>query len=165
MAHMDGTWMNQIGGRFGFPRSSSGRSWRWASGRCGGFSEPRGDSSARRILEEPFARGEIDAEELRSRLAALEGHPYRGDARGLGGRKRAVLPLGGGSHRGISSAIAPKPHWKNDLETCDAPFHQKTRLATTLQSSQRSMLERKRHPAHSRRTGSSRIRPANDRET
>jgi putative membrane protein len=39
------------------------------------FSMPRGDSSARRILEERFARGEIDAEEFRSRLAALEGHP------------------------------------------------------------------------------------------
>jgi putative membrane protein len=39
------------------------------------FSEPRGDASARRILEERFARGEIDAEEFRSRLAALEGHP------------------------------------------------------------------------------------------
>jgi hypothetical protein len=38
------------------------------------FSEPRGDSSARRILEERFARGEIDADEFRSRLAALEGH-------------------------------------------------------------------------------------------
>jgi putative membrane protein len=32
------------------------------------FSEPRGDSSARRILEERFARGEIDADEFRSRL-------------------------------------------------------------------------------------------------
>ena len=39
------------------------------------FSEPRGDSSTRRILEERFARGEIDADELRSRVAALEGHP------------------------------------------------------------------------------------------
>ncbi|MGH2530578.1 MAG: SHOCT domain-containing protein [Actinomycetota bacterium] len=38
------------------------------------FSEPRGDSSARRILEERFARGEIDADEFRSRLTALEDH-------------------------------------------------------------------------------------------
>lgn len=37
------------------------------------FSEPRGRSDARRILEERFARGEIDADEFRSRLATLEG--------------------------------------------------------------------------------------------
>ncbi len=43
----------------------------WAARR---FSEPRGDSRARRILEDRFARGEIDADEFRSRLPALEGH-------------------------------------------------------------------------------------------
>lgn len=39
------------------------------------FSEPRVSpgSNARRILEERFARGEIDEDEFRSRLAALEG--------------------------------------------------------------------------------------------
>jgi putative membrane protein len=34
---------------------------------------PGSGSSARRMLEERFARGEIDAEEFRSRLAALQG--------------------------------------------------------------------------------------------
>jgi len=38
------------------------------------FSEPRERSNAPRILEERFARGEIDADEFRGRLAALEDH-------------------------------------------------------------------------------------------
>lgn len=33
---------------------------------------PRGERRARRILEERFARGEIDAEEMRVRLRVLE---------------------------------------------------------------------------------------------
>jgi uncharacterized membrane protein len=39
------------------------------------FSPPRGNSSARQILEERFARGEIDDDEFRSRLAELERRP------------------------------------------------------------------------------------------
>jgi putative membrane protein len=35
------------------------------------FSDRRPSSDARRILEERFARGEIDAEEFRTRMAAL----------------------------------------------------------------------------------------------
>ncbi|MGH2635137.1 MAG: SHOCT domain-containing protein [Actinomycetota bacterium] len=73
MAHMDGTWMNQMWWAMWIPSVlilgvlvALGI---WAVRR---FSEPRGTSSARRILEERFARGEIDADEFRSRLAALE---------------------------------------------------------------------------------------------
>jgi putative membrane protein len=44
----------------------------WAGRR---FSEPRGrlGSDAQGILEERFARGEIDEDDFRSRLAALKG--------------------------------------------------------------------------------------------
>ncbi|HEY3212179.1 MAG TPA: SHOCT domain-containing protein [Actinomycetota bacterium] len=73
MAHMDGTGMDQMMWAMWIPSIlllvALGI---WAVRR---FSEPRGDASARRILEERFARGEIDAEEFRSRLAALGGHP------------------------------------------------------------------------------------------
>jgi hypothetical protein len=53
------------------------------------FSEPRGDSSARRILEERFARGEIDAEGF-----AAASPPWKATPSGAmpeDGRKRAVL--------------------------------------------------------------------------
>ena len=74
MAHMDGTWMNQMWWMMWIPSvlilGALVALGIWAVRR---FSEPRGDSSARRILAERFARGEIDADEFRSRLAALEG--------------------------------------------------------------------------------------------
>jgi len=74
MAHMDGMWMDAmwwmwipsvifLGALVGLGV--------WAVRR---FSEPRGRSDARHILEERFARGDIDADEFRGRLAALEGH-------------------------------------------------------------------------------------------
>jgi len=76
MPHMDGTCMNQMWWAMLIPSvlilGALVVLGIWAVRR---FSEPRGDASARRILEERFARGEIDAEEFRSRLAALEGHP------------------------------------------------------------------------------------------
>jgi putative membrane protein len=43
----------------------------WAGRR---YSDPRGSSDARRVLEERFAREEIDADEFRSRLATLQEH-------------------------------------------------------------------------------------------
>ena len=74
MAHMDGTWINQMWAMW-IPSviilGALVALGIWAVRR---FSDPRGDSSPRRILEERFARGEIDADEFRSRLAALEGH-------------------------------------------------------------------------------------------
>jgi len=73
---MDGTWMNQMMWAMWVPSViilgvlvGLGI---WAVRR---FSEPRGDPSARRILEKRFARGEIDADEFRSRLAELERSP------------------------------------------------------------------------------------------
>jgi putative membrane protein len=73
MAHMDGMWMDMMWwmwipsvivlGALIAPGV-------WAVRR---FSEPRGSSDARRVLEERFARGEIDADEFRTRLATLEG--------------------------------------------------------------------------------------------
>lgn len=73
MAHMDGMWMDMMW-------------WMWIPSvivlgalialgvwAVRRFSEPRGSSGARRVLEERFARGEIDADEFRSRLATLEG--------------------------------------------------------------------------------------------
>jgi putative membrane protein len=72
---MDGTWMNQMWWAMWIPSitilGALVALGIWAGRRS---SEPRGDSSPRRILEERFARGEIDADEFRSRLAALEGH-------------------------------------------------------------------------------------------
>jgi putative membrane protein len=72
--HMDGTWMGPgmwwamwvlptifLGALIGFGI--------WAVRRFGGRRPP---SDASRILEERFARGEIDGEEYRSRLATLE---------------------------------------------------------------------------------------------
>ena len=74
MAHMDGTWMNQMWWAMWIPSililGTLVMLGIWATRRS---SEPRGTSSARRILEERFARGEIDADEFRSRLAVLEG--------------------------------------------------------------------------------------------
>lgn len=74
MTHMDGTCMNMMWWAMWLPSvlilGALVVLGIWAVRR---FSE-RGDSSTRRILEERFARGEIDAEEFRSRLAALEGH-------------------------------------------------------------------------------------------
>jgi len=62
MAHMDGAWMNQMWWAMWIPSvlilGALLAVGIWAVRR---FSEPRGDSSARRILEERFARGEIDA--------------------------------------------------------------------------------------------------------
>jgi putative membrane protein len=73
MAHMDGMWMNQMWWAMWVPSivllGALVTLGIWAVRR---FSEPRGYSSARRILEERFARGEIDADQFRSRLAALE---------------------------------------------------------------------------------------------
>jgi putative membrane protein len=73
MAHMDGAWMNQMWWAMWIVSiivlGAIVALGIWAVRR---FSEPRGDSSARRILEERFARGEIDADQFRSRLAALE---------------------------------------------------------------------------------------------
>jgi putative membrane protein len=73
---MDGTWMNQMWWAMWIPSviilGALVALGIWAVRR---FSEPRADSSARRILEERFARGEIDADEFRSRVEALEGHP------------------------------------------------------------------------------------------
>jgi putative membrane protein len=74
MAHMEGTCMNMMAWMW-IP-------WLlvlaalvglgvWAALRSSG--RGRG-STSRRILEERFARGEIDIEEFRSRLAALEEH-------------------------------------------------------------------------------------------
>lgn len=75
MEHMDGTWMNEMMWAMWIPSvlllGALVALGIWAVRR---FSEPRGESGARRILEERFARGEIDADEFRSRLAALEGH-------------------------------------------------------------------------------------------
>lgn len=75
MTHMDGTCMNQMWWAMWIPSvlilGTLVVLGIWAVRR---FSEHRGDSSAQRVLEERFARGEIDAEEFRSRLAALEGH-------------------------------------------------------------------------------------------
>jgi putative membrane protein len=74
MAHMDGTWMDDMMWAMWIPSililAAVLALGVWAVRR---FSEPRGDSNPRRILEERFARGEIDADEFRSRLAALEG--------------------------------------------------------------------------------------------
>jgi len=74
MMHMDGMWMGPgmwwamwvlptvfLGVLIGFGI--------WAIRR---FGERRPTSDASRILEERFARGEIDGEEYRSRLATLE---------------------------------------------------------------------------------------------
>ncbi len=73
MADMDGTWMDQMMWAMWIPSiiilGALVALGIWAVRR---FSEPRGDAGARRILEERFARGEIDADEFRSRLAALE---------------------------------------------------------------------------------------------
>lgn len=75
MAHMDGSWMNQMWWAMWIPSvlilGALVGLGIWA---VRPFSEPRGGSSGRRILEERFARGEIDVDEFRSRLAALEGH-------------------------------------------------------------------------------------------
>ncbi len=73
MAHMSGMWMDTMW-------------WMWipsaiilaafvALGVWGvrRLSQSPGRSEARRLLEERFARGEIDADELRSRRATLEG--------------------------------------------------------------------------------------------
>jgi putative membrane protein len=74
------------------------------------FSEPRGDSSARRILEERFARGEIDADEFRSRL-----QPWRATRSAAtledGASVSALCcpPMEAGRDRGVSSTIAPQP--------------------------------------------------------
>ncbi|MCI0635969.1 MAG: SHOCT domain-containing protein [Actinobacteria bacterium] len=69
---MDGTWMSQMWWsmwiRSVLVLGTLVALGIWAVRR---FSEPRGASGARRILEERFARGEIDAEKFRSRLAAL----------------------------------------------------------------------------------------------
>lgn len=84
MEHMDGTSMNQMWWAMWIPSVLILGAlvalgiWavlRFSEPRGGSSARPRGDSSARRILEERFARGEIGAEEFRSRLAALEGHP------------------------------------------------------------------------------------------
>ena len=70
---LDGAWMNKMWWAMWIPSvlilGALVALGIWAVRR---FSEPRCDSSARRILEERFARGEIDADEFRSRLAALE---------------------------------------------------------------------------------------------
>jgi putative membrane protein len=72
MAHMDGTWMNQMMWAMWIPSviilGALVALGIWAVRR---FS-PGSGSDARRILEERFARGEIDADEFRSRLASLE---------------------------------------------------------------------------------------------
>ncbi|MGH2579273.1 MAG: SHOCT domain-containing protein [Actinomycetota bacterium] len=72
---MDGTWMNQMWWAMWIPSvlilGALVALGIWAVRR---FSEPRCDSSARGILEGRFARGEIDADEFRSRLTALEDH-------------------------------------------------------------------------------------------
>ena len=74
MAHMDGMWMNEMMWAMWVPSviilGALVALGIWAVRR---FSPPRGNSSARQILEERFARGEIDDDEFRSRLAALEG--------------------------------------------------------------------------------------------
>jgi putative membrane protein len=76
MEHMDGTCMSQMWWAMWIPSviilGALVTLGIWAVRR---FSEPRGDSNARRILEERFARGEIDADEFHSRLAALERRP------------------------------------------------------------------------------------------
>jgi uncharacterized membrane protein len=73
MAHMYSTWMDQMMWAMWIPSiiilGALVALGIWAVRR---FSAPRGDSGARRILGELFARGEIDADEFRSRLAALE---------------------------------------------------------------------------------------------
>jgi putative membrane protein len=75
MAHMDGTWMNQMWWAMWIPSvlilGALVALGIWAVRR---FSEPRSDTSARRTLEERFARGDIDAEEFPAGLAALEDH-------------------------------------------------------------------------------------------
>ena len=75
MTDMDGMWMHQMWWAMWIPSvvilGALVALGIWAVRR---FSEPRGDSSARRILEERFARGEIDLDEFRNRLAALEGN-------------------------------------------------------------------------------------------
>jgi uncharacterized membrane protein len=75
MGHMDGTWMNQTWWAMWIPSvlilGALVALSIWAVRR---LSEPRGDSSARQILEERLARGEIDADEFHSRLTAMKDH-------------------------------------------------------------------------------------------
>jgi putative membrane protein len=77
MAHMDGMWMDMMWWMWIPSVIVLGALivlGIWAVRRFSPGSEPRGGSNARWILEERFARGEIDADEFRSRLATLEGH-------------------------------------------------------------------------------------------
>jgi putative membrane protein len=75
MAHMDMTWMNEMMWMMWIPSVlflvAIIALAVWAVRRF----VPGSGSSARRILEERFARGEIDAEEFRSRLDVLKTNP------------------------------------------------------------------------------------------
>jgi putative membrane protein len=73
MMHMDGMWMSpgMWWVMWVFPTIFLGALIALGIWGVRRFSDRRPSSDARRILEERFARGEIDAEEFRSRMVAL----------------------------------------------------------------------------------------------
>ena len=51
--------------------------WYLVTGRAGQFGSSRGETDAKRILDERLARGEIDTDEYRRRLTVIQGSDVR----------------------------------------------------------------------------------------